>query len=61
MNADARRSARLLELTKLVGRLAKEHKTPDEIIRAVRKRALEMASKKTADGYVEEIIRRFSN
>ena len=60
MNAEARRAGRLLELSKLVGRLGTQGKTPEEIIKAVRERAYDMASPSVAENYVQEIIRRFS-
>ena len=60
MNTTEVRSHRLQELTRLVGRLSNQEKTPTEIIDAVRKRSHEMASPTTAENYVQEIIRRYS-
>lgn len=60
MSPTETRSHRLTELTKLVGRLDNQKKTPEEIIDAVRKRACEMTSSITAENYVQEIIRRHS-
>ena len=61
MNAEAKRAGRINELTRLVGVCTANGITdPHEIIKKVRKRAYEMASKQTAEGYVQEVIRRFS-
>ena len=57
----AKRSGRLRELTNIVDSLAKKGITdPKIIIKTVRRRAYQMASKPIADEYVTEIIRRFS-
>ena len=60
MSPTEARSHRLLELTRLVGRLDSQKKTPQEIIDAVRERANQMTSHITAESYVREIIRRYS-
>ena len=60
MNPTEARSHRLVELSNLVKFLNNEGKTNEEIINAVKKRAYQMASKPTADNYVDEIIRRFT-
>ena len=60
MNPTEARSHRLQELAKMVVVLDKKGKSVDEIIKAVRNRAHEMAGYLTAEGYVDEIIRRFT-
>ena len=60
MNPTEARSLRLQELAKMVVVLDKKGKSVDEIIKAVRERAHQMASTVTAEGYVDEIIRRFT-
>ena len=55
------RSHRLQELQRLVKKLHKEGKSPDEIIKALRKRANQMARRLTAKEYVAEIIARNSS
>jgi len=60
MNPTEARSLRLQELTKMVVVLDKKGKSVEEIIKAVRNRAHQMAATKTAEGYVDEIIRRFT-
>jgi len=60
MNPTEARAVRLQELTKLVMFLDNEGKTAEEIVVAVRKRAYQMAASSTAEGYVTEIIRRFT-
>jgi len=46
------RSHRLLELSRLVGKLASQNYTSEQIITAVRKRANQMASPKTVEQYI---------
>lgn len=58
MSPEHRRSLRIQELTRMVKVLDNKGKTPEQIINAVRKRAYQMAAKKTAEEYVEEVIRR---
>ena len=60
MNPTEARSVRLHVLSKLVKRLDEDGKTNQEIVDAVRKRAYQMAAPTTAEGYVKEIIRRFT-
>ena len=60
MNPTEARSLRLQELTKMVVVLDKKGKSVEEIIKAVRSRAHQMAAHGTAEGYVDEIIRRFT-
>ncbi|MCH8847324.1 MAG: hypothetical protein IIC11_11435 [Proteobacteria bacterium] len=60
MNPTEARSHRLTELSNLVKFLDNKGTTSEEIIKAVRERAHQMAAHGTAEGYVDEIIRRFT-
>jgi len=61
MSPDQKRSIRIQELTRLVGRCSQNGITdPVEILHIIKKRAYEMASKPVADSYVQEVIRRYS-
>jgi len=61
MSPDAKRTERINELTRLVGRCSQKGVTdPTEILHIIKKRAYEMASKPVADSYIQEVIRRYS-
>jgi len=60
VNPTEARSVRLHELSSMVYRLTTEGCTTQEIIKAITKRAHQMAAPSTAKSYVDEIKRRFS-